>query len=110
MVFNGHTPESLAELDDITMAQIQTMYADGTLGLQKTNYLLSMLIAGVFNYIRPKGKTPYEVKQPMGAAYEYMFPPASEADQKAQVNSTLLAFMMQAPGFNATTFGAPSGE
>lgn len=110
MVFNGHTPESIAELDEITMAQIQTMYADGALGSQKTNYLLSVLIAGVFNYMRPSGKAPYEAKDPMGSAYEYMFPPATAEDQKAQVNSTLLSFMMQAPGFTATTFGAPNGE
>ncbi|CAB4165318.1 hypothetical protein UFOVP815_34 [uncultured Caudovirales phage] len=110
MVFNGHTQDSIAELDEVTIAQIQTMYADGALGTQKTNYLLSVLIAGVFNYMRPSGKTPYETKQPMGAAYEYIFPPASEEDQKAQVNSTLLSFMMQAPGFNVTTFGAANGE
>ena len=83
------------------MAEIQTMYADGVLGMQKTNHLLSVLIAGVFNYIRPKGKTPYEIKQPMGGAYEYLFPPKSEAEQKAEVNSSLLQFMAQAPGFNA---------
>lgn len=90
------------------MAQIQTMYADGVLGMQKTNHLLSVLIAGVFNYIRPKGKQPYDTKQPMGAAYEYMFPPVSSADQQAEVNSSLLAFMMQAPGFEK--FGGLDGK
>jgi hypothetical protein len=32
MIFNGHTLETISELDDVTMANIQTMYADGMVG------------------------------------------------------------------------------
>ena len=42
MVFNGHTLESVNAIDDITFAEIQTMYADGVIGNQKTIYLLGL--------------------------------------------------------------------
>ena len=32
MIFNGHTPEMVDDLDEETFAELQVMYADGLLG------------------------------------------------------------------------------
>jgi hypothetical protein len=109
MVFNGHTPESVNAINEETFAQIQTMYADGVLGNQKTIDLLAMLVTGIFNYLRPPSSASYELKNVIGRSYEYMFPPATEEEKKSSVNSSLLAFMSQAPGFDNSVLGVKDG-
>jgi len=105
MVFNGHSSESIAALDEVTMLQIQAMYGDGIIGNQKTIELLGTLIAGVFNYIRDTGKSsPYKLANIIGSAYDYIYPPLSPEVQKQQVSNSLLAFMSQAPGFEKDRF------
>lgn len=105
MVFNGHTPETIAALDEVTMSRLQTMYGDGLVGNQKTIELLGTLIAGVFNYIRDSSKTtPYKLANIIGSAYDYIYPPLSPEEQKAAVSNSLLAFMSQAPGFEKDRF------
>lgn len=104
MVFNGHTPESIAALDQITMLQIQTMYADGVIGNQGLLAQLAVLTTGVFNYIRPPHAAPYRLAGTLGAVHDYLYPPASQEQLAAQANDSLLAFMVQAPGFNSEKF------
>ena len=109
MIFNGHTHDTIAELDDVTMLQIQTMYADGLIGNRAIIELLANLTNGVFNYMRSEKSPPYKLANIMGSAYDYIFPPLTEEQQKAQVNDQLLTFMSQAPGFNAKKFEVKDG-
>lgn len=100
MVFNGHTPETIAGLDEITMARLQTMYGDGILGNHKIVELLGTLIAGVFNYVRDPSKSqPYTLGNISGLAYDYIYPPLSPEAQKQAANNSLLTYLSQAPGF-----------
>lgn len=104
MIFNGHTHDSIAEIDDITMAQIQTMYADGMIGNRAILETLGSLTAGVFNYMRQANSRPYKLANILTSAYDYIYPPLSEQDKKSQVNNSLLAFMTQAPDFKIDRF------
>jgi hypothetical protein len=40
----------------------------------------------------------------LGPANDYIYPPMSEEQKKAQANEQLLAFMTMAPGFNKERF------
>lgn len=92
------------------MAEIQTMYADGVLGNQGIINVLGVLVGGVFNYIRPKGAAPYELKNTIGSVFDYMYPPETPEQQKNTVNNNLLAFLSQAPGFNKDLLGVNHGK
>ena len=105
MVFNGHTLDSIAEIDDVTMANIQTMYADGLVGNYGILTQIASLTNGVFNYMRPANSPAYKLANILGNAYDYIYPPLTEEQQKAAVNDSLLAFMSQANGFDKTKFG-----
>jgi len=109
MIFNGHTQETIAELDDMTMAQIQTMYADGIIGNRTIINVLGALTNGVFNYMRSGNSPAYKLANILGSAYDYIYPPLSAEEQKRQANEQLLAFMTQAPGFSADRFGVNNG-
>lgn len=109
MVFNGHTLDSIAEIDDVTMANIQTMYADGLIGNYGVLTQIATLTNGVFNYMRAANSRPYKLANILGNAYDYIYPPLSKEQQKAAVNDSLLAFMQQADGFDKTMFGVKDG-
>jgi hypothetical protein len=110
MVFNGHTPESVNSINEETFAQIQTMYADGMLGNQKNINLLGLLVTGVFNYLKAPNSSAYELKNVIGRSYDYIFPPVGKEEKKLSVNSNLLAFMSQAPGFDNKLFEVKDGS
>lgn len=105
MIFNGHTHETLAQLDDVTMANIQVMYADGMLGGRALLETIGSLTAGVFNYIRPANAPSYSLAKILGNAYDYIYPPATPEQQAEQAQEALKMFMSQAPGFNQERFG-----
>ena len=105
MIFNGHTHETLSLLDDVTMLQIQTMYADGMVGNQSVINLLGTLATGLFNYIRPANSPTYKLANIIGSAYDYIYPPLPPEFEKEAVNNSLLVFMSQAPGFEKERFG-----
>lgn len=86
------------------MAQIQTMYADGVLGNHGVIQMLATLTSGVFNYMRAANAAPYRIESVLGAMSDYLYPPLPEEYKKEQANQQLLAFMTQAPGFNADRF------
>ncbi len=91
------------------MANIQTMYADGMVGNYGILTQLATLTNGVFNYMRTANSAPYKLVNILGSAYDYIYPPLSEEDQKASANNSLLAFMTQAQGFDAKLFGVENG-
>lgn len=104
MIFNGHTQDSIAALDQDIMSDIQTMYADGMVGNHNLVYLLGTLVTGVFNYLRAETATPFSLAKVLGPAHDYIFPPLSEEQKKQQANDQLLAFMTTAPGFDKKRF------
>ena len=61
MIFNGHTHDTLAQIDEVSMSQIMTMYADGVIGNFQILTVLGQLTAGVFNYIRPANSPDYKL-------------------------------------------------
>jgi hypothetical protein len=109
MIFNGHTHETIAELDDVTMANIQTMYADGLIGNGGLLTQLATLTNGVFNYMRTANSPPYKLANIMGSAYDYIYPPLPESTKQAAVNDSLLMFMTQSQGFNKELFEVKNG-
>jgi hypothetical protein len=104
MIFNGHTHDTLADIDDVTMAQIQTMYTDGLIGNNGVLEVLGSLTAGVFNYMRMANSPAYKLANILGNAYDYIYPPLTEQDKKQAANDSLLTFMTQAPGFQQDRF------
>lgn len=99
MLFNGHTQDSIAALDEATMNEIIVMYADGAIGNYGILQTLGSLTAGVFNYLRGANSKPYDLKTVLGNAYGYLYP-----DVEANPNQALLTFMSQAQGFNLSKF------
>lgn len=109
MIFNGHTLDTIAELDDVTMANIQTMYADGLIGNYGILTQLATLTNGVFNYMRSANAPAYKLANILGSAYDYIYPPLPKEAQKEVVNNSLLTFMSQAQGFDIKLFGVKDG-
>jgi hypothetical protein len=104
MIFNGHTHDTLAQLDEMTMLQIQTMYSDGLIGNQGMMTVLGQLTAGVFNYMRPANAPDYKLSRILGQAYDYIVPPLTPEQQKEASNNALKTYMMMAPGFSQDRF------
>ena len=104
MIFNGHTHDTLAQLDEMTMLQIQAMYADGLIGNQGLLTILGQLTTGVFNYMRPANAPDYKLSKILGQAYDYIVPPLSPEQQAEATSNALKTFMMAAPGFNKDRF------
>lgn len=104
MIFNGHTHDSLAQLDEMTMIQIQTMYADGMIGNHGLLTTLGQLTTGVFNYMRPMNAPDYKLAKILGQAYDYIVPPLTPEQQAEATNNALKTFMMAAPGFDQSRF------
>ena len=109
MIFNGHTLETIAELDDVTMTNIQTMYSDGIIGNGGLLTQLSILTNGVFNYMRAANSSPYKLANILGSAYDYIYQPLPESTKQAAVNDSLLMFMTQAQGFDKKLFEVKHG-
>ena len=109
MIFNGHTLDTISEIDDVTMANIQTMYADGLVGNYGILTQIATLTNGVFNYMRPANSPAYKLANILGNAYDYIYPPLSDEQQKAAVNDSLIAFVSRAKGFDKTKFGVKDG-
>ena len=109
MIFNGHTHETIAELDDVTMTNIQTMYSDGLIGNGGLLTQLATLTNGVFNYMRTANSPPYKLANIMGCAYDYIYPPLPESTKQAAVNDSLLMFMTQSQGFKKELFEVKNG-
>lgn len=99
MIFNGHTQDSIAELDESTLNEITVMFADGAIGNYGLLQTMGNLTAGVFNYMRAPNSQPYELKNVLNSVYGYMFPA-----QPPNASQALLTFMTQAQGFSMDKF------
>lgn len=99
MLFNGHTQQSINDIDEITFTEIMVMYSDGIIGNKKVIDVLGTLVTGVFNYIRPPNSSPYNLKSVINEVYGYLY-----AEQKQSASDSLLTFMSQAQGFSMDKF------
>ena len=109
MIFNGHTLETIQNIDDVTMANIQTMYVDGLVGNYGVLIQIATLTNGVFNYMRTSNSPPYKLANVLGNAYDYIYPPLPKTSKQAAVNDSLLMFMTQAQGFDKKLFEVKHG-
>lgn len=104
MIFNGHTHDTLAQLDEMTMARIQVMYSDGVIGNQGLMTLFGQLTAGVFNYMRAPNTPDFKLAKILSSAYDYIVPPLTPEQQKEATNNALKTYMTAAPGFRQDRF------
>ena len=88
MIFNGHTSESVDELDEETFTDIQIMYADGILGNKKILQVGAETNLVIYNYLRGKNQKSYETKDFLGQANAYIYyEPSVEEKQAAAVTA-----------------------
>lgn len=73
------------------------MFNDGVIGNLGIMEVLGMLTAGQFNKMLPKTATPYKLQNIIPQAYDYLYPPLTEQEKKAQAEKNLLAFAMMSP-------------
>ena len=100
MIFNGHTAESVDQIDEETFAEICVMWHDGMLGGKGIFDALAPLTATVFNYFREKGAIAHKTESIFPWITEYDKNPDLEVPETEKVSNTLLAFLTSAPGFN----------
>lgn len=99
MIFNGHTADSVDQIDEETFADICVMFHDGILGGKGVFDAIAPLTAAVFNYFREKGAAPFKPDAIFPWVSEYDKNPDLDLPNVAKVNNSLLAFLTSAPGF-----------
>jgi len=80
------------------MRNIEIMLSDGMIGQKALALALSGFATGNLNSKIQKGAQHFTMKDIIPSMIDYIAPPLSEAEKKAQVNERLLAFMSGAPG------------
>ena len=101
MVFNGHTTQSINEIDEETFADISVMFSDGILGGKGIFDAIAPLTAGIFNYLRAANTTPHTSADIFPWVTEYDKNPDMDITNVAKINESLLSFMSHAPGFTS---------
>lgn len=97
MIFNGHTMDTIEQIDEETLSEICVMYADGLLGSRSVYEALTPLTTAVFNYMRPPNGPQYKSTQIFPWVIEYDQNPDLDQDK---TQAGLMAFMTSAPGFS----------
>jgi len=80
------------------MRDIEIMLHDGMVGPKALAVALSALATGNLNSKLQKGAKAFKMQDILPSLSDYINPPLSEAEQRAQANNSLLSFMSQAPG------------
>lgn len=104
LIFNGHTVESIDEIDEETFTDICVMYGDGVLGGKAAYNAIAPLTTAVFNYIRPPNSPAYSADSIFPWINEYDKNPEFEPTAQEKANHALLMFMSNAPEFNMERF------
>lgn len=86
------------KIDEQTFLDICTMYVDGLIGNHGLLDVLGNLTAVQFNKALPKGKSPYNLRDIIPHAFDYLYPPPTEQEKKERANAALLTFMMTRQG------------
>ena len=103
MVFNGHTIESVDNIDEETFTEICVMYADKVLGTRAVFEAITPLTTAIYNYIRNPNTTAFRSDQIFPWVVEYDNNPDLENNMD-EVNDKLILFMTQAPKFKIERF------
>lgn len=90
------------------MRNIEIMLSDGMIGQKSLALALSAFATGNLNAKIQKGAQHFTMKDIIPAMIDYITPPLTEEEKKAQVNEKLLAFMISAP--NAHKFMVKADE
>ena len=80
------------------MRNIEVMLSDGMLGNKAILLALSALTTGNLNSKIAKTAQPFKMKDVLPSTHEYIVPPLSEEDKKAEANSRFMAFLKTRPG------------
>jgi len=79
------------------MRNIEIMLSDGMIGQKALALALSGFATGNLNSKIQKGAQHFTMKDIIPSMIDYITPPLSEEEKKAQVNEQLLTFMSSAP-------------
>jgi len=79
------------------MRNIEIMFSDGAIGNKGILLALSTLTTGNLNSKLKQGVKAFTIKDVLPSAHEYIIPPLTDEEQKAQTNRGLLAMMAMAP-------------
>lgn len=91
---HGGNPDAMGE-DDLKLVTVAL--ADGLIGNKQVITTLGSLTAGVFNYLRAEGQTAYTLQGILSSVHDYIYPPITDEQKKANVNNRLVAYMMSMP-------------
>ena len=80
------------------MRNIEIMCHDGMIGNKGFLLALSGFATGNLNSKLKQGAKSFEMKDILPSTYDYIIPPLTEEEQKAQTKEALLRFMSQASG------------
>jgi hypothetical protein len=83
------------------MVNIEIMLSDGMLGNKAVLLALSSLTTGNLNSKIAKTATPFQMKDVLPSTHEYIVPPLTEEQMKADVDNKLSAFISRMPGSEA---------
>lgn len=83
------------------MVNIEIMLSDGMIGNKAVLLALSSLTTGNLNSKIAKTAKPFEMKDVLPSVHEYIVPPPTEEEMRAEVNNKLSAFITMMPGSEA---------
>ena len=83
------------------MRNIEILLSDGMLGNKAILVALSSLTTGNLNSKIGKAAAPFQMKDVLPSTHEYIVPPPTEEEMKADVNNKLSAFISMMPGSEA---------
>jgi len=104
LIFNGHTVESIDDIDEETFTDICVMYGDGVLGGKAIYNSIAPLTTAVFNYIRPPSAPAYKIDSIFPWINEYDRNPEFEPTEQDKANDAMLSFITTAPDFKFGRF------
>ena len=87
------------------MRNIEIMLNDGMIGQKSVLLALSALTTGNLNSKLRKDSKPYKMEDILPMASDYISPPLTEEEKKAQLQNQLMGFMKTAPNFPAKLNG-----
>ena len=83
------------------------MISDGAIGQKAIGMALSGFATGNLNSKMKQGTSPFTMKDIIPALVDYIKPPLTDEEKKAQANENLLTFMSSAPGSEKFFQGNP---
>lgn len=95
MYAHGGCPDDIPSDD---WRNIEILISDGYIGNKAVLLALSALTTGNLNSKMKQGSQAFTMKDVLPSTHDYIVPPLTEEEQKAQAQKQLLAFMSASPG------------